>query len=105
MAKICAVVMNSVTRDSRVLREAESLINAGHEVIVVGIQDKTYDAPFEITANGVKIYRVKKKNLSWVLRRLFLATVAVAALSAMLLLMAPASLYEGLISGLLLLFL
>ena len=103
MAKVCAIVMNSVSHDARVLREAESLISAGHDVILVGIQDKTYDAPSEISANGVKIYRVRRVNLNSVLLRLYLATMGLIAWSAILLFMAPVTFFHWLISGLLLL--
>jgi glycosyltransferase involved in cell wall biosynthesis len=55
--KVCAVVINSVSHDARVLKEAESLAQAGYDVSVVGIQDANENAPFETLENGVKIYR------------------------------------------------
>ncbi len=55
--KVCAIVINSVSHDARVLKEAESLARAGYDVSVVGIQDANETAPFEALKNGVKIYR------------------------------------------------
>jgi glycosyltransferase involved in cell wall biosynthesis len=57
MAKICAVVLNSVCRDARVLREAESLAAAGHELIIVGIADNNFPSSDEVTAAGIRILR------------------------------------------------
>src|SRR5580692_4171009 len=56
--KICMLVYNSVTRDSRVMREASTLQAAGHEVTVVGVPDSQADAPFETAEEGVAIHRV-----------------------------------------------
>lgn len=52
------LVFNNVTRDHRVLREAETLKAAGHEVDVVGIPDANATAPFEVLESGVKVHRV-----------------------------------------------
>ncbi len=55
--KVCAVVINSVSHDARVLKEAASLARAGYDVSVVGIQDANENAPFEELENGIKVYR------------------------------------------------
>ncbi|HSZ74140.1 MAG TPA: glycosyltransferase [Rhizomicrobium sp.] len=52
------LVYNSVTRDSRVMREASTLQAAGHEVTVVGVPDSEADAPFDTAEEGVAIHRV-----------------------------------------------
>jgi len=56
--KICMLVYNSVTRDSRVMREASTLQAAGHQVTVVGIPDADSDTPVETAELGVTIHRV-----------------------------------------------
>jgi len=58
MAKICAIVLNSVTRDARVVKEAATLVQAGHDVTVVGVMDRDIRQPQEQLANGVQIVRV-----------------------------------------------
>jgi glycosyltransferase involved in cell wall biosynthesis len=56
--KICMLVYNSVTRDSRVMREASTLAAAGHQVTVVGIPDDDAGEPTETAELGVAIHRV-----------------------------------------------
>ena len=56
--KICMVVCNNLTRDNRVLREAQTLQAAGHNVSVVGIKVDGADKPAEIIQDGVKLFRV-----------------------------------------------
>lgn len=55
---ICMLVYNSVTRDSRVMREAATLQAAGHRVTVVGVPDDEADAAVETAELGVTIHRV-----------------------------------------------
>jgi len=55
---ICMVVCNNLTRDNRVLREAQTLQAAGHKVFVVGITAGDAEKPAEIMPDGVKLYRV-----------------------------------------------
>lgn len=64
MARICSFVFNSVSRDARVLKEANSLASYGHEVTVVGIQDRSNQTPHEKLSNGVEIVRVGRENSS-----------------------------------------
>lgn len=46
MKKICMLVTNSVRKDPRVRKEAISAVNAGYEVVVIGIMDANYDDSF-----------------------------------------------------------
>ena len=56
--KICMLVYNNVTKDNRVIREAETLQAAGHQVTIVGIPDNEASAPVESLESGVQIRRV-----------------------------------------------
>jgi Glycosyltransferase Family 4 len=56
--KICMLVYNNATKDNRVMREANSLQMAGHQVTVIGVPDADVKAPVEQLKNGVKVYRV-----------------------------------------------
>ncbi|MGD0864566.1 MAG: glycosyltransferase [Rhizomicrobium sp.] len=55
---ICMVVCNNLTTDNRVLREAQTLQAAGHQVSVVGITPGTADVPVEVLPDGVRLFRV-----------------------------------------------
>ncbi|HEY1837492.1 MAG: glycosyltransferase [Rhizomicrobium sp.] len=57
--KVCMLVYNNVTRDNRVIREAETLQAAGHEVHVVGIPDNAVSAPRQVLPSGVVVHRVE----------------------------------------------
>lgn len=61
MARVAAVVLNSVSHDGRVLKEADSLAAAGHEVAIFGIQDNRDDTPEIIRDSGVRIVRIDWK--------------------------------------------
>lgn len=61
MAKVVAIVLNSVSHDVRVLKEAESLLNTGHDVSIVGINDARTSDAFELLGSGVKVFRVPWK--------------------------------------------
>ncbi len=69
------VVLNSVSRDARVLKEAASLVAAGHEVNIIGVRDNNYPDSFEITGDGVKINRINlaymKQSLVYLRKALF----------------------------------
>lgn len=58
MAKVCAVVFNTISRDARVLKEAESLQAAGHQVTLLGLTDRAHQIKAETLANGVNIRRL-----------------------------------------------
>lgn len=55
--KVCKVVINSVSHDARVLKEAEALREAGFDVVILGIQDANNNIPIQIMDNGVVIRR------------------------------------------------
>ena len=56
--KVCKVVVNSVSHDARVLKEAEAVRDAGFDVVIVGIQDANVGTPIQMLDNGVVIRRV-----------------------------------------------
>ncbi len=64
MAKVVAIVLNSVSRDARVLKEANSLQAAGHEVTVIGVADRDFPAPRTLLDSRVTILRVASGSLS-----------------------------------------
>jgi glycosyltransferase involved in cell wall biosynthesis len=80
---ICMVVCNNLTRDNRVLREAQTLQDAGHQVSVVGIAVGDADRPFEVTDGGVKLFRVDWRSAA--VRRLRIRAVPWILLAALLL--------------------
>lgn len=55
---VCMIVHNNVTRDGRVLREANTLQRAGHAVTILGLIDADAASPVEYLDNGVRIFRV-----------------------------------------------
>lgn len=56
--KVCMLVYNNVTRDNRVIREAETLQAAGHELHIIGIPDNNVTAKKEVLPSGVVVHRV-----------------------------------------------
>ena len=56
--RVVMVVANDVTRDSRVLREAAALAEAGHRVTVLGIMTARTDAPAMELRDGFVIRRL-----------------------------------------------
>lgn len=58
MGRICAVVLNSVSRDARVLKQAATLAEAGHQVMVIGVADAHHRELQTVLDNGVAITRV-----------------------------------------------
>ncbi|KIX11554.1 glycosyltransferase [Dethiosulfatarculus sandiegensis] len=74
MDKVCMVVLNSVTYDTRVLKEATSLSNNGYNVTIVGVRDDADQTPFTRLNDKFRIVRVPyyplifaKSNLLWVM--------------------------------------
>ena len=65
MRRIAVVVLNSVSHDARVLKEADSLARAGYEVTVFGIQDDRCDEATTTRPSGVVIRRVNWKLTFW----------------------------------------
>ncbi len=58
MKKICAIVFNNVSSDSRVLKEAHSLANHGFKVDIVGIKTNYDDKDHEFLFNNVEVSRL-----------------------------------------------
>jgi glycosyltransferase involved in cell wall biosynthesis len=61
MAKIVSVVLNSVSRDARVVKQARSLLAASHDVWVIGIADSNFTSSFEHTEDYGYLLRVSPK--------------------------------------------
>lgn len=59
---VCILLNNEFIRDNRVRREAESLVNAGYDVTVIAVRDKSGAVPLREEQNGVKIERVLKRR-------------------------------------------
>jgi len=59
MTKVLHVVLNQVTNDSRVLKEAESLGKNGYQVTVLGVQNDAGDLPAVEEHPFFKITRIK----------------------------------------------
>jgi len=55
---VAAVVFNSVTHDTRVLKQAAALAAAGFRVTILGVKDKGKPYASEFLENGVKIVRM-----------------------------------------------
>ncbi len=55
--KVCKVVINSVSHDARVLKEAEAVHEAGFDVTILGIQDANINVPIQRLENGIVIRR------------------------------------------------
>lgn len=66
--RIAAIVINSISHDARVLKEADGLAAAGYRVTLYGIQDNRCVTPYEVRASGVVIRRAEWKSRSFVLR-------------------------------------
>jgi glycosyltransferase involved in cell wall biosynthesis len=56
--RVSAIVLNSVSHDARVLKEAESLASAQYEVTIFGLQDKRNAEPETRLPSGVRIIRI-----------------------------------------------
>lgn len=79
--KICMIVHNNGTRDGRVMREAHSLRQAGHSVIVVGIPEGGIAILDEQLPDGVRVIRIpceRSRIQKNILRAVALALIAFA---------------------------
>ena len=86
--KICMVVCNDLTTDNRVLREAQTLQAAGHDVSLVGMIKDGPEKRSEILPDGVRLYRVDwraraylrliVRAIPWILVPLLAAAVLLA---------------------------
>jgi len=54
--RINVVVLNSVLHDARVLKEADSLASAGHQVFITGLLDKRVSSQDHVRPSGVRIH-------------------------------------------------
>jgi len=85
-ARIAAIVINSVSHDTRVLKQADSLARAGYEVAIFGIQDGRCDEPRTERETGVVIHRIAWKEPSHrTVARIFLVGGALTVVAAFLL--------------------
>lgn len=55
---IVAVVLNSISHDARVLKEASALVERGYRAVIVGIQDAKCAEPETIFPDGVRAIRI-----------------------------------------------
>jgi len=67
--KICMFVYNNMTHDSRVMKEAKTLAQAGHDVRVIAVLDKV-TKPYQ-EMDGFRIIRVVKKPFHYKIIKLF----------------------------------
>ncbi len=95
--KIAAIVFNSVSHDARVLKEAESLAKAGHQVTLIGICDNRNQRQLEPVFPGFEIRRVVwrffmvRRGLLWLGLFSALAMLAYAGLWVLFLRLPPNS--------------
>lgn len=59
---ISMIVLNAVTHDVRVMKEAQALVSEGHRVTIVGAQDKK--SPEHEVVHGIEIFRILRSNAS-----------------------------------------
>lgn len=57
--RIAAVVLNTVVRDGRVLKEADALAAEGYSVTIFGLDDPARSEPELLRSSGVRIVRVQ----------------------------------------------
>jgi glycosyltransferase involved in cell wall biosynthesis len=56
--RIAALVLNSVSHDARVVKEADALAAAGFDVLVIGIRDDRSSEPATVRVSGVRVVRI-----------------------------------------------
>jgi glycosyltransferase involved in cell wall biosynthesis len=80
---IAAIVINSVSHDARVLKEADGLAAAGYRVTIYGIQDAKVSEPVTVRPSGVVIRRAEWKSGVAIARgRIYFALAILIALVA-----------------------
>ncbi len=81
---VAALVLNSVSHDARVLKEADSLANAGYRVVIIGVRDARCDEPRTAFDSGVVILRMKYQQVLryHALRRRYRVSAAVVVVLA-----------------------
>jgi len=65
--RVCLVVLNEFTNDSRVLKEARSLMCAGYDVLVLALH--AHGLPEWETVSGIRVRRVKLWTRGWSKRK------------------------------------
>jgi glycosyltransferase involved in cell wall biosynthesis len=61
--KVCMFVLNNCKRDSRVLKEAKTLVDAGHDVRIIAIRDEDTE-PYE-EKDGFRIIRITRDPIHY----------------------------------------
>ncbi len=80
---IAAIVINSVSHDARVLKEADGLAAAGYRVTIYGIQDAKVSEAVTVRPSGVVIRRAEWKSGVMAARgRIYFVLAAIVALVA-----------------------
>ncbi len=75
--RVAAIVLNSVSHDTRVLKEAASLREAGYEVTIFGVRDNRCADPQTLLPDGTRIVRVMWRSPTYrLIAQLFLAVGA-----------------------------
>ncbi|MDA0295623.1 MAG: glycosyltransferase [Planctomycetota bacterium] len=69
-SRVAALVLNSVSQDIRVCKEADSLAAAGFEVTVIGMVDRTASDVETVRRSGATIHRVNMA--AWAMHRKYL---------------------------------
>lgn len=65
--RVCLIVLNKFTNDSRVLKEAVSLMQAGNDVMVLALHAQ--GLPEHEIVSGIKVRRVKLWTRGWLKRK------------------------------------
>lgn len=76
--KVLSIVNNNVVRDARVQKEARSLMDAGYDVVVVGVQDRAH-LPLTESLDGIQVVRIPRTGLYASIWRLFAKDAPTAA--------------------------
>jgi glycosyltransferase involved in cell wall biosynthesis len=63
-SRVAALVLNSVSRDIRVCKEADGLASAGYQVTIIGVADKSESDIETIRPSGAKIRRLNTPGLA-----------------------------------------
>lgn len=61
---ICMLVLNSVTKDIRVMKEARSLTSHGYSVVIIGLLENDDGSPLEEVLDGIHIVLVPSQKWS-----------------------------------------
>lgn len=95
MARVAAVVLNSVTRDARVIREAQTLRDAGHQVMLFGISGQCADFAFLLDGVEVKLVCHADHTRSFAAASLLVSAALYVGIGLLILIAAVALLTSG----------